>query len=261
LFIIGFCIFIIGIIDDKFELNYKYKFLIITILLLILINLDSNFLIKKLEFETINKTIYLDRYSFVFTLLSFLLFMNACNMFDGINLQFGVYSLTLSLFLISMIGQNYLLLSIIIGLSFFLILNFQNKTFIGDSGTLFLSFIYGSLIILTYNSQTHNISVDKIFLVMMLPGVDMLRVFAVRILNGKNPFKPDRIHLHHLMMSGHNLQSIFLIIFFIYSIPILICLFFKIKLIYLILIELIAYIIIVKKYGGFKYLVEIKKNE
>ena len=39
LFIIGFCIFITGIIDDKFELSYKYKFLIITFLLLLLLNL------------------------------------------------------------------------------------------------------------------------------------------------------------------------------------------------------------------------------
>ena len=118
-------------------------------MLLLLLNLEPSFLVKELEFETTGTTINLGKYTFLFTLLSFLLFMNACNMFDGINLQFGVYSLVLSLFLISVIGQNYLLLSIIIGLLFFLLLNFQNKTFIGDSGTLFLSFIYASLIILT----------------------------------------------------------------------------------------------------------------
>ena len=132
-------------------------------MLLLLLNLEPSFLVKELEFETTGTTINLGKYTFLFTLLSFLLFMNACNMFDGINLQFGVYSLVLSLFLISVIGQNYLLLSIIIGLLFFLLLNFQNKTFIGDSGTLFLSFIYASLIILTYNNKVFEISVEKIF--------------------------------------------------------------------------------------------------
>lgn len=253
LFIIGFCIFITGIIDDKFELSYKYKFLIITFLLLLLLNLEPSFLVKELEFETTGTTINLGKYTFLFTLLSFLLFMNACNMFDGINLQFGVYSLVLSLFLISVIGQNYLLLSIIIGLLFFLLLNFQNKTFIGDSGTLFLSFIYASLIILTYNNKVFEISVEKIFLVMMLPGIDMLRVFLIRITNGKNPFKPDRIHLHHLLMSQYGLNKIFFIIFLIYFIPIFILLFFHINLIYLILIEIIVYIAIVIKHNGFKY--------
>ena len=260
LFIIGFFIFLTGMIDDKFELSYKYKFLIITVFLLILLNLEPSFLIKKLEFESIGKTIYLGKYTFLFTLISFLLFMNACNMFDGINLQFGVYSLVLSLFLISVTGQNYLLLSTIIGLLFFLLLNFQNKTFIGDSGTLFLSFIYASLIILTYNNKAFEVSVEKIFLVMMLPGIDMLRVFIVRILNSKNPFKPDRIHLHHLLMSQHNLNSIFLIIFLIYIIPIFISSFFQINLIYLIIIELIVYIVIVKKYEGFEYYVQFKKK-
>ena len=36
----------------------------------------------------------------------------------------------------------------------------------------------------------------------MIPGFDMLRVFSIRIINAKNPFKADRLHLHHLLIDN-----------------------------------------------------------
>ena len=36
---------------------------------------------------------------------------------------------------------------------------------------------------------------------MLLPGLDMLRLFVIRILNNKNPFLPDNNHIHHLLLS------------------------------------------------------------
>ena len=33
----------------------------------------------------------------------------------------------------------------------------------------------------------------------MIPGIDMLRLFLIRIKNKKNPFNPDNKHLHHLI--------------------------------------------------------------
>ena len=36
---------------------------------------------------------------------------------------------------------------------------------------------------------------------MMVPGVDMFRLFLMRILSKKNPFSPDRNHIHHLLLN------------------------------------------------------------
>ena len=35
---------------------------------------------------------------------------------------------------------------------------------------------------------------------MFLPGIDMIRLFFIRIKNKKNPFSPDRNHLHHKLL-------------------------------------------------------------
>jgi len=59
------------------------------------------------------------------------------------------------------------------------------------------------------------------FIALMLPGLDMLRVFAMRILNNKNPFLPDRSHLHYLLLDkGLNPVKILIIFFVIILTPI-----------------------------------------
>ena len=40
----------------------------------------------------------------------------------------------------------------------------------------------------------------------MLPGIDMLRVFIVRMLNRKNPFSSDRNHLHYLLLDKNSID-------------------------------------------------------
>ena len=36
---------------------------------------------------------------------------------------------------------------------------------------------------------------------MSIPGLDMLRVFLIRLSRGISPFLPDKNHLHHLILS------------------------------------------------------------
>ena len=67
----------------------------------------------------------------------------------------------------------------------FLILNLKKKLFLGDSGVFFLSTLFSLLVIENY--QINKISAEQIFLLMMLPGIDMLRLFLERILKKKKP--------------------------------------------------------------------------
>jgi hypothetical protein len=39
------------------------------------------------------------------------------------------------------------------------------------------------------------------FAILMVPLLDTLRVFSIRIFNGRSPFTPDRNHVHHLMLN------------------------------------------------------------
>lgn len=38
------------------------------------------------------------------------------------------------------------------------------------------------------------------FAILIVPLLDTLRVFSIRIFNGVSPFTPDRNHVHHLLL-------------------------------------------------------------
>lgn len=201
LVIFSICVFIVGILDDKFDLKVSLKFSSLLIIILILIILNEKLLVKNLHFDAYELNIFLGNYSFFFTVLCFLLFLNACNMFDGINLQLGLYSTQIFIFfIINNIFFSFSLLFLIYIL-FFIQLNKNNKIFFGDSGSLLVGFIIAFLIISKYNSDFNKLNCEIIFILMLMPGLDMFRLFLIRIFNKKNPFKPDRNHIHHLLIN------------------------------------------------------------
>ena len=86
---------------------------------------------------------------------------------------------------------------------------------------------------------------------MMLPGIDMLRLFIFRILDKKNPFLPDKNHIHHLLLEKFTYWKTIIIINFAIIIPILLSLInFSnlIIIIFFILIYLISILVLKNKY-------------
>ena len=191
-------IFFLGIYDDKKNLNGNLKFIILSIIYLIIIFLDENLIINNLSFLSISFSLDLGLYSLLFTYLCFMIFSNAFNMLDGINLQAGLYSVIVFIFLISRIGFYYDFLIIILSLFTYLYLNFKNKTFLGDSGTYLVSYFLSVIVIKSYNSGKL-ILCDEILMLMILPGLELVRLFITRILKRQNPLLPDRNHIHHLV--------------------------------------------------------------
>ena len=101
--------------------NIKFLLLIVIIGQFILFNKDI--LINEINFSFISGVINLGKYSFFFTLFSLIVFINAFNMFDGINLQASSYSLIVFIYFI-FLNQNFTLIFIlIIFIFFFKILN------------------------------------------------------------------------------------------------------------------------------------------
>tara|TARA_B100000767_G_scaffold195044_1_gene182097 strand:+ start:2845 stop:3849 length:1005 start_codon:yes stop_codon:yes gene_type:complete len=212
LFIIS-CIsfFIIGILDDKYNIKPSIKFLFLIIVLFILLYFDSNLKIIEINFSFLDISINSINYSIIFTLFCILVFINSFNMFDGINLQASTYSLILITILIIYLKFSLFLSILLIFILCFKYLNFKNKTFLGDNGTLLISFIFSFIFIKLYNENII-IHSDEIFIYMLVPGIDMIRLFFTRILMNRSPFSDDRIHIHHLLLDKFTyLQSLIII--------------------------------------------------
>ncbi len=71
-------------------------------------------------------------------------------------------SLIVKVLIISLIAYSYL--------------NYKNKSFLGDSGSLLISFIIGYLFIKLYNFKYINFT-DEVVIYMLIPGIDLIRVF------------------------------------------------------------------------------------
>ena len=115
-------------------------------------------------------------------------------------------------------------LKLLIFINFFLIYIFfkiyRESFFLGDNGTHLLSTFIGSLIVYEYNLQPSKIYIEKIFLILAIPGIDMLRLFIQRLYNKKNPFLGDRNHFHHHLTDNFSLKTSLAIYYLIMIIPI-----------------------------------------
>ena len=219
-FIIGAILFfLLGYIDDKIDINANLKLLFQTTFLLFLIFFNNELIISSFYISIFNKKILLGQFSIFFTILCYLLFINAFNMLDGINLSAGNYALILLIFLYSY-QNNVIFIVIGISLLFFLIKNYQNKLFLGNNGSYLLGFILSFYFI--HSNKIKIISVEEIFLAMIIPGLDMLRLYVQRIYNKKNPFKADLNHLHHLLLRNNSYNKTIFYLFSIFSLPIFI---------------------------------------
>ena len=164
-------------------------------------------------------------------------------MFDGINLQASIYSLFFFIiFLIKGIYPEFCI-TIIISLLFFSYLNHKNKCFLGNNGALLVAYIISFISIKSVNS--FNIfKADDIFLMMLIPGLDLFRLTILRISKHKHPFSSDRNHIHHILINNFNLCNTLIILMTLIIIPNIISLFFGYT-IQLILISIVIYSFII----------------
>jgi UDP-N-acetylmuramyl pentapeptide phosphotransferase/UDP-N-acetylglucosamine-1-phosphate transferase len=153
---------------------------------------------------------------------------NAFNLIDGLDgLAAGLafVGLILLAYTFLSLGASYFyLVSISIALCGallgFLRYNIWKATiFMGDTGSLLCGYILSFLLIKTINLATLENRFDMLlvaFFCVMIPSVDMIRVFFIRVFNGKSPLAADRNHLHHRLMDiGFNsLQIVVLLITF-----------------------------------------------
>ena len=186
-----------------------------------------------------------------------LLLLNAVNLSDGINgLTSGLTAIWL--FVLILLSSDYLqiyciFLFILVLFNTFNII--RGNYFLGDSGTLLLGSLIGLITIFNYNLNYKNgimLSVEKIFILFMVPGIDMFRLFIIRLLRKKDPFTRDLDHLHHILLKRFNLGTTLIIYYTFVIVTIGLSLTELIEPLYIILFYLIIYIFFIFNYR--KYL-------
>ena len=241
--------FFVALIDDIKNLNPNLRIILSIIICFIGISLDSELKINNLFFFY-SDSIYLNNNSFfnyVLPILCILLFLNAFNFIDGIN---GLASTVGLSFFLYLIIKNPLILNLyyffIISLLFFLFINTKYKVFLGDSGNYLISICIAMILLKENSDQPTLYYAEEIFLLLLIPGLDMLRLFIVRIFNKNNPFKGDHNHLHHRLFDKFGNLKTVLIYLVIINLPIYIFFISQEFLYSLIFISITTYFILLK---------------
>ena len=223
-FAAGLVVFILGLKDDIIALSASKKFIGQLIAAGILIHLADVRITSMHGLFGIGELPAL--FSIALSYLTVILVINAFNLIDGVDGLAGMLGLlTTSVFgtYFLLAGlPSYAMLSFALGGSLlaFLIFNYNPaKIFMGDCGSLLLGLTNAILAIkfievadIQASSLPIQSSVAVGIAVLIIPLLDTIRVFSIRIVNGRSPFCPDRNHIHHLLLDrglSHKHVSLF----------------------------------------------------
>ena len=221
-------LFFTGLLDDLRNLSPKIKFLCQIIGVAVLM-FQPDFRI--LSFHGFMGIYEIPLYVSVGGSMFFLLgLINAFNLIDGIDGLTGITGVIVASFYSYMLynlGYFFYLsisLATIATLLAFLRFNFSNKRkiFMGDTGSLVIGLVLGLLTLKllsvaddAYSSLSFYRAQLPLFLIAVLfvPLLDTMRVMFLRLSSGVSMFKPDRNHLHHIIVDfglSHRKASFFI---------------------------------------------------
>ncbi|MDG1508485.1 MAG: MraY family glycosyltransferase [Flavobacteriaceae bacterium] len=221
-------LFFTGLLDDFKNLTPKIKFLCqITGVALLMFQPDFRILSLHGFMGIYEIPLYVSVGGSMFFLLGLI---NAFNLIDGIDGLTGITGVIVASFysyLLYNLGYFFYLslsLATIATLLAFLRFNFSNtrKIFMGDTGSLVIGLVLGVLTLkllsvddTAYGSLSFYRAQLPLFLtgVLFVPLLDTMRVMFLRLTKGVSMFKPDRNHLHHIIVDfglSHRKASFFI---------------------------------------------------
>lgn len=158
-----------------------------------------------------------EMFSLLLTYFAVIVVINSFNLIDGVDglagslgllssVVFGVYFLSAKS--AALLPYSIIAFALSGSLLAFLIFNFQPaKIFMGDTGSLLIGTVNALLVIkfiavagTTDVAYPITASPAVGFAILMIPLLDTLRVFGIRIFHRRSPFSPDRNHIHHLLL-------------------------------------------------------------
>lgn len=199
----------VGILDDRFDLPVLPRVTVQAIAAIMLM-MDGAYLYS-LGHLAFGEELLLGVVGYVITLFAMWASINAFNMSDGIDGLLGglsVVSLAALSFCFYRGGQEVQAtwcLCLIAAIVPYLMFNLgafgpRFKIFMGDAGSTLLGFTLLWLLILATQGKEAVITPSTALWLIAIPLMDMAAITIRRIRRGDSPFKPDREHLHHILM-------------------------------------------------------------
>jgi UDP-GlcNAc:undecaprenyl-phosphate/decaprenyl-phosphate GlcNAc-1-phosphate transferase len=202
-------LFIVGLYDDVYDVDFKLKFLFQVITAKIII--DSGLIID--NFHGIFGLYDIPSiFAQIISILVIVSIINSFNFIDGID---GLASTIFIIFIISFeffssFNSDFLYLSMMLVLMLIPVIYFNfsksKKVFLGDSGSLLLGVVISIYILYSLSSNyiiKDEFDVNKILFIISIfsyPIIDFTRVIFIRVLNKKSPFIADNNHIHHAIL-------------------------------------------------------------
>ena len=216
----GFCaimiLYLVGIADDLIGVRYRAKFIIQICCGLMVIGggLWINDLYGLLYLHEIP-----DWIGYILSLFAVVFIINAINLIDGIDglasglcgvavLFYGVVFLLMHEYIYAML--SFATFGVLVPFFYFNVFGNpvkQKKIFMGDTGSLTV----GMMICILSLRMVHHFPSDLLeiqanpfilaYSPLIIPCFDVMRVYLHRVKNGKNPFLPDKNHIHHKMLA------------------------------------------------------------
>ena len=204
-------LYCLGIYDDVHGVGYKLKFAI---------QIFAAFLlcVSGLWIASFDHIFYIDRIPYwigmPLTVIFVVYITNAINLIDGIDgLASGLSAISLFVAILlcmmsgdiiwAMLAIAYL--GVVLTFFCFNVYGGKNKVFMGDAGSLTLGYTLSFIVLHfwqahpVWNPYLHNIGII-ILSTLIIPMLDVVRVMMSRIRDGRNPFLPDKNHIHHKLM-------------------------------------------------------------
>lgn len=207
--------YLLGLADDLIGVRYRAKFVIqfCSAILLIVSGLWVKNLYGFMGIEGCPNTL-----GWIFTAICIIFVVNAVNLIDGIDgLASGLSMVTLIWYSVVLWSEGEYLYLILCGATLGTLIPFfyynvfgkvdsHTKIFMGDTGSLAIGLVLVFLCLGILNTPRIGLGIEhNIFVIaiapLIVPCFDAVRVFIHRLRRGRNPFEPDKCHIHHKMLA------------------------------------------------------------
>lgn len=185
-------------------------------------------------------------FSVAMSIFTFIVLINAFNLIDGIDGLAGGYSILCS----AMFGISYyrlgeynyplvvlsgVIIGSVIGFLYFNLSNYRNnKIFMGDTGSMILGFLlaFTAICFIDIFIDKKLPEIPRYYLqsapaiamaILILPIIDTLNVFMIRICNGKSPLVADKNHIHHSLLKlglTHRRSTTYILMYYLFIVSV-----------------------------------------
>ncbi|KAF7775475.1 UDP-GlcNAc:undecaprenyl-phosphate GlcNAc-1-phosphate transferase [Pseudoalteromonas citrea] len=201
----------LGVLDDYFDVSFKLR-LIVQLLMTFAMMYLADLQLTALPNVFGPFDIQLGLFGAILTVIAVIGAVNCFNMIDGIDgLLGGIATVTfgsmcLLFYIAGDVDSGLLCLVIVAATIPYILMNLgvplgqRFKVFMGDAGSTVIGFTVVWMLI--EGSQGNDIAFSPVtgLWVAAVPIMDAISTICRRIKKGQSPFKPDREHLHHILM-------------------------------------------------------------